>query len=127
MNQSQKRAGSKGRTGKKKPSAKKQALRKADGRSFMGGNRKTARSGSGARTGRGGRAGKASGGRPVLKLIVGFLIVAAFIAATGYVVYADRYESHFIEGTRPVMSSMRTATRAILLKVRSSITMMSAD
>ena len=99
MNQSQNRAGRKGRTGRKKPSAKKPAVRKAAGRSFMGGNRKTTRSGSGARTGRGGRAGKASGGRPVLKLIVGFLIVAAFIAATGYVVYADRYESHFIEGT----------------------------
>ena len=99
MNQSQKRAGSKGRTGRKKPSTKKPAVRKAAGRSFMGGNRKTARSGSSARTGRGGRAGKASGGRPVLKLIVGFLIVAAFIAVTGYIVYADRYESHFIEGT----------------------------
>ena len=99
MNQSQNRAGRKGRTGRKKPSAKKPAVRKAAGRSFTGGNRKTARTGSSARTGRGGRAGKASGGRPVLKLIVGFLIVAAFIAATGYVVYADRYESHFIEGT----------------------------
>ena len=99
MNQSQNRAGRKGRTGRKKPSAKKPAARKAAGRSFTGGNRKTARTGSSARTGRGGRAGKSSGGRPVLKLIVGFLIVAAFIAATGYVVYADRYESHFIEGT----------------------------
>ena len=99
MNQSQNRAGRKGRTGRKKPSAKKPAVRKAAGRSFTGGNRKTARTGSSARTGRGGRVGKSSGGRPVLKLIVGFLIVAAFIAATGYVVYADRYESHFIEGT----------------------------
>ena len=97
MNQSQNRAGRKGRTGRKKPSAKKPAVRKAAGRSFTGGNRKTARTGSSARTGRGGRAGKSSGGRPVLKLIVGFL------------------------------SFMRTATRAILLKVRSSITMMSAD
>ena len=99
MNQAQNRAGRKGRTGRKKPSAKKPAVRKAAGRSFTGGNRKTARTGSSARTGRGGRVGKSSGGRPVLKLIVGFLIVAAFIAATGYVVYADRYESHFIEGT----------------------------
>ena len=99
MNQSQNRAGRKGRTGRKKPSAKKPAVRKAAGRSFTGGNRKTARTGSSARTGRGGRVGKSSGGRPVHKLIVGFLIVAAFIAATGYVVYADRYESHFIEGT----------------------------
>lgn len=99
MNQSQNRAGRKGRTGRKKPSAKKPAVRKAAGRSFTGGNRKTARTGSSARTGRGGRVGKSSGGRPVLKLIVGFLIVAAFIVATGYVVYADRYESHFIEGT----------------------------
>lgn len=99
MNQSQNHAGRKGRTGRKKPSAKKPAVRKAAGRSFTGGNRKTARTGSSARTGRGGRVGKSSGGRPVLKLIVGFLIVAAFIAATGYVVYADRYESHFIEGT----------------------------
>lgn len=99
MNQSQNRAGRKGRTGRKKPSAKKPAVRKAAGRSFTGGNRKTARTGSSARTGRGGRVGKSSGGRPVLKLIVGFLIVAAFITATGYVVYADRYESHFIEGT----------------------------
>lgn len=99
MNQSQNRAGRKGRTGRKKPSAKKPAVRKEAGRSFTGGNRKTARTGSSARTGKGGRVGKSSGGRPVLKLIVGFLIVAAFIAATGYVVYADRYESHFIEGT----------------------------
>ena len=99
MNQAQNRAGRKGRTGRKKPSAKKPAVRKAAGRSFTGGNRKTARTGSSARTGKGGRVGKSSGGRPVLKLIVGFLIVAAFIAATGYVVYADRYESHFIEGT----------------------------
>ena len=99
MNQSQNRAGRKGRTGRKKPSAKKPAVRKAAGRSFTGGNRKTARTGSSARTGRGGRVGKFSGSRPVLKLIIGFLIVAAFIATTGYVVYADRYESHFIEGT----------------------------
>ena len=99
MNQSQNRAGRKGRTGRKKPSAKKPAARKAAGRSFTGGNRKTARTGSSARTSRGGRTGKASGSRSVLKLIVGFLIVAAFIAVTGYIVYADRYESHFIEGT----------------------------
>ncbi|MBR0377435.1 MAG: L,D-transpeptidase family protein [Lachnospiraceae bacterium] len=99
MNQSQNRAGSKGRTGRKKPFAKKPAAKKAADRSFMGGNRKTARTGSSARTGRGGRTGKASGSRSVLKLIVGFLIVAAFIAVTGYIVYADRYESHFIEGT----------------------------
>ena len=99
MNQSQNRAGRKGRTGRKKPSEKKPATRKAAGRSFMEGNRKTARTGSGARTGNGRKARQVSGGKSVLKLAVGVLIVAAFIAVTGYIVYADRYESHFIEGT----------------------------
>ena len=46
-----------------------------------------------------GKVRRASGRRTGIKFFVVVLIVIAFAAATGYIVYADRYERRFIEGT----------------------------